>query len=89
MNDEGCPNDPLLNLPNKSGIEGACETLGQMLDHPEFLGSGVIVSQILLDLVRAVRNRLAVKVEEKLNLEDEGDLISSIVGLPLLKKGNA
>jgi hypothetical protein len=80
MNDEGCPNDPLLDLPNKTGIEGVCETLGQMLHHPEFLGSGVAVPQPLLDLVWAVRNRLAVKVDEKLNLEDEGDLISSIIG---------
>jgi len=27
MNDEGCPNEPLLNLPNKTGIEGVCETV--------------------------------------------------------------
>ena len=38
MNDEGCPNDPLLNL------------------------------------------RLTLKLDERLNLEDEGDLISSITG---------
>ena len=80
MNDEGCPNDPFLNLPNMAGLEGVCETLGQVLDHPEFLGFSVTVSQPLLDLVCAARNRLAVKVDEKLNLEDQGDLISSIVG---------
>lgn len=36
--------------------------------------------QPLLDLVCAARNRLTVKIDEKLNLEDEGDLISSIIG---------
>lgn len=80
MNDEGCPNDPLLNVPGKTGIEGVCETLGQMLDHPVFLGFGITVPQPLLDLVCAARNRLTVKIGEKLNLEDEGDLISSIIG---------
>jgi hypothetical protein len=52
MNDEGCPNDPLLNLPDKAGIESVCETL----------------------------DRLTLKLDERLNLEDEGDLISSIIG---------
>jgi hypothetical protein len=80
MSDEGCPNDPLLTLPNKPGIEGACETLEQILNCPESLGSGVIVSQPLLDLVGAVRSRLTVKLDEKLNLEDEGDIISAIIG---------
>ncbi len=79
MNDEGCPNDPLLILPNKIGIEGVCETLGQILQRPEALGSGVTVSQPLLDLVSAVRSRLAVKLDEKLHLEDEGDIISAII----------
>ena len=82
MNDEGCPNDPLPNLANKPGIEGACETLGQILDRPESLSSGVTVPQPLLDLVGAVRSRLTVKLDEKLNLEDEGDIISAITGYP-------
>ena len=34
MNDEGCPNDPALSLPDKAGIEGARNSLGQLLDHP-------------------------------------------------------
>ena len=80
MNDEGCPNDPLLNLPGKAGIEDVCETLGQMLDRPESLGSGVTAPHPLLDLICAVRNRLTLKLDERLNLEDEGDLISSIIG---------
>ena len=83
MNDEGCPNDPLLNLPNKTGIEGVCETLAQILDGPESLGSGATAPQ-LLDLVSAVRSRLTVKREETLKLEDQGDLISSIVGYTTL-----
>jgi hypothetical protein len=28
MSDEGCPNDPVLSLPNETGIEGVCNTLG-------------------------------------------------------------
>jgi hypothetical protein len=79
MNNEGCPNDPQLILPNKTGIEGVCETLTQILDRPESLGSGANASQ-LLNLVTAVRSRLTVKREETLKLEDQGDLISSIVG---------
>jgi hypothetical protein len=86
MNDEGCPNDPLLNLPNKIGIEGVCETLTQILDRPESLGSGANAPQ-LLDLVSAVRSRLTVKREEMLKLEDQGDLISSIVGYTTVFKG--
>lgn len=79
MNDEGYPNGPLFNGPNKTGIEGVCETLGQIIDRPESLSSGVAVPQPLLDLVRAVRSRLTVKVDEELNLEEEADLISSII----------
>ncbi len=29
MNDEGCPNNPLFILSSKTGVEGACEILGQ------------------------------------------------------------
>lgn len=87
MNDEGCPNDPLLNLPNKTGIEDVCDTLAQILDRPEALGSGATVPQLLLDLVCAVRSRLTVKLEETLKLEDRGELISSIVGYTALGKG--
>ena len=78
MNDEGCPNDPLLILPDKTGIEGVRETLGQILKRPEALGSGVL--QPLLDLAGAVRSRLTVKLEERLNLEDECEIISAIIG---------
>ena len=80
MNDEGCPNDLLPNLPHKTGIESVCESLGGILDRPESLGYGDAIPQPLPDLVRAVRRRLTVNREDKLNLEDEGDLISSIIG---------
>lgn len=30
MNDEGCPNDPVLNVLKKPGIERTCDTLGQI-----------------------------------------------------------
>ncbi len=79
MNDEGCPNNPLFILPSKTGIEGACEILGQILDHPEALTAGATAPQPLLDLVGAVRSRLTMKLEEKLDLEDEGDIISAII----------
>jgi hypothetical protein len=80
MNDEGCPNDPLRIPPNKTGIESVCETLGLMLNRPESLGCGITAPQPLLDLVGAVRSRLTVKLDEKLNSEDEGDIISAIIG---------
>lgn len=38
MNDEGCPNDPVLSAPKMKEIEGTCDTLGQILDRPECLG---------------------------------------------------
>ncbi len=79
MNDEGCPNDPVLSLANKTGIEGAWNTLGQLLDHPKSLGLGASVPQPLLDLVGAVRSRLSMEIEEKSQLANEGDLIASIV----------
>jgi hypothetical protein len=79
MNDEGCPNDPVLSLPNKTGIVGAWNTLGQILDRPESLGLGARVPQPLLDLVGAVRSRLSMEIEEKSQLANEGDLIASIV----------
>jgi hypothetical protein len=44
MNDEGCPNDLVLNVPQMPGIEGTCDTLGQILDRPESLGLGASVS---------------------------------------------
>jgi len=78
MNDEGCPNDPVPSVPTKTGIEGTCETLGQILDHPESLGLGASVPQPLLDLIDVVRCRLSMEIEEK-RLANEGDLISSIV----------
>jgi hypothetical protein len=80
MNDEGCPNDPLAISPNRTGIESVCEPLGQMLERPESLGCGVSASQPLLGLVGAVRSRLTAKLDEKLNLDDEGDIISAIIG---------
>jgi hypothetical protein len=62
-----------------TGIEGTCDTLGQILDRPESLGLGTVVSQSMLDLVGVVRSRLSMEIEEKSKLADEGDLISSIV----------
>lgn len=79
MSDEGCPNDPVLSLPIEAGIEGACNTLGQILDRPKSLGLGASVPQPLLDLVGAVRSRLSMEIEEKSKLANEGDLIASIV----------
>jgi hypothetical protein len=79
MKDEGCPNDPVLSVPTKTRIEGASETLGQILDHPESLGLGAGVPQPLLDLIVVVRCRLSMEIEEKSRLKNEGDLISSIV----------
>ena len=79
MNDEGCPNDPVLSVPTKTGIEGACETLGKILDRPESLGLGAGVPQSLLDLIDVVRCRLSMEIDQKLGLANEGDLISSIV----------
>jgi hypothetical protein len=79
MNDEGCPNDPVLSVPKMTGIEGTCDTLGQILDRPESLGLGTVVPQSMLDLVGVVRSRLSMEIEEKSKLADEGDLISSIV----------
>ena len=79
MNDEGCPNDPVLGVPTKTGIEGTCETLRKILDRPEFLGLGAGVPQPLLDLIDVVRCRLSMEIEEKARLGNEGDLISSIV----------
>ena len=79
MNDEGCPNDPVLSVPTKTGIEGTWETLGQILDRPESLGLGVGVPQPLLDLIDVVRRRLSMEIEEKSEFANEGDLISSIV----------
>lgn len=79
MNDEGCPNDPVLSAPKMTGIEGTCDTLGQILDSPECLGLGAGVPQPLLDLIGVVRSRLSMEIEEKSKLADEGDLISSIV----------
>ena len=79
MNDEGCPNDPVLSVSTKTGIEGTCETLGQMIDRPESLGLGAGVPQPVLDLIDVVRCRLSMEIKEKLGLASEGDLISSIV----------
>ena len=79
MNDEGCPNDPVLSVPTKTGIEGACETLGKILDRPESLGLGAGVPQSLLDLIDVVRFRLSMEIDERAGLANEGDLISSIV----------
>jgi hypothetical protein len=79
MNDEGCPNDPVLSMATKTRIERASETLGQILDHPESLGLGAGVPQPLLDLIDVVRCRLSMEIEEKSRLANEGDLISSIV----------
>jgi hypothetical protein len=80
MNNEGCPNDALPIPPDKAGIESVCETLGLMLNRPESLGWGVTAPHPLLDLVGAVRSRLTLKLDEKLNSEDEGDIISAIIG---------
>jgi hypothetical protein len=79
MNDEGCPNDPVLSASKMTGIEGTCDTLGQILDRPESLGVGAEVPQPLLDLIGVIRSRLAMEIEKKSKLADEGDLISSIV----------
>lgn len=79
MNDEGCPNDPVLSAPKMTGIEGTCDTLGQILDRPGCLGLGAEIPQPLLDLIGVVRSRLSMEIEEKSRLADEGDLISSIV----------
>jgi hypothetical protein len=79
MNDEGCPNDLVLNVPQRPGIEGTCDTLGQILDRPESLGLGASVPQPLLDLIGVVRSRLSIEIEKKSALANEGDLISSIV----------
>jgi len=78
MNDEGCPNDSVLSVPTKTGIEGTYETLGQILDCPESLGLAAGVPQPLLDLIDVVGCRLRMEIEEK-RLANEGDLISSIV----------
>lgn len=87
MNDEGCPNDPVLSAPTKTGIDGACETLGKILDHPESLALGAGVPQSLLDLINVVRFRLSMEIDERAGLANEGDLISSMsrrrVGLVL------
>jgi hypothetical protein len=79
MSDEGCPNDPVLSLSNEMGIEGACNTLGQILDHPKSLGLGANLPQPPLDLVGAVRSRLSTEMEEKSKLANDGGLIASIV----------
>ena len=79
MNDEGCPNDPVLSVPKKTRIETTCDTLGQILVRPESLGLGAGVPQPLLDLIGVVRCRLSMEIEEKSKLANEGDLISSIV----------
>lgn len=79
MNDEGCPNDAVLSVPTKTGIEGTCETLGQIFDRPGSLGLGAGVPHPLLGLIGIVRRRLSMELEEKLRLANEGDLISSIV----------
>ena len=79
MNDEGCPNDLVPSVPTKTGIEGTCATLGQILDHPESLGLGAGVPQPLLDLIDVVRCRLSMEIEKNSRSANEGDLISSIV----------
>jgi hypothetical protein len=79
MNDEGCPNNPVLSVPTMTGIEAVCDTLGQILDRPASLGLGTGVPQPLLDLIDLVRCRLSMEIEEKSRLANEGDLISSIV----------
>ena len=79
MNDEGCPNDPVLSVLTKMGIEGTCETLGQIRDRPESLGLDASVPQPLLDLIDVVRRRLSMEIEENSRSANEGDLISSIV----------
>jgi hypothetical protein len=40
---------------------------------------GASVPQPLLDLIGVVRGRLSIEIEEKSELANEGDLISSIV----------
>lgn len=79
MNDEGCPNDPVLSVLTKTGIEGTCETLGQIRGRPESLGLGASVPQPLLDLIDVLRCRLSMEIEEKSRSANGGDLISSIV----------
>jgi hypothetical protein len=81
MNDEGCPNDPVLSVLTKAGIEGTYETVGQIRDRPrpESLGLGADVPQPLLDLIDVVRCRLSMEIEENSRSANEGDLISSIV----------
>lgn len=79
MNDEGCPNDPVLSVLTKARIEGTYETLGQIRNRPESLGLGAGVPQPLLDLIDVVRCRLSMEIEENSRSANEGDLISSIV----------
>ena len=79
MSDEGCPNDSVLSLPNETGIERACDTLGKILDRAKSSGLGAGAPQPLLDLVGAVRSRLSMEIEEKSKLANEGDLIAAIV----------
>lgn len=40
MNDEGCPNDPVLSLPDKTGIEGARNTFGTTTRSSKIFGLG-------------------------------------------------
>lgn len=66
-------------MPTKTGTEGTCEILGQILDRPESLCLGAGIPQPLLDLIDVIHYRLSMEIEEKSRLANEGDLISSIV----------
>lgn len=85
MNDEGCPNNPVLSVSTKTGIEGTCETLGQMIDRPESLALGPSVPQPVLDLIDVVRCRLSMEIEEKVGISKRGgpDLLNCRVDLVL------